>query len=101
VIVLPVTPTIEVIAAPPQAVLEAHVKAATPTRLTWRLMVVTGARGASSQITQRGETDGADRGPLATVGVNNPGEAALEVYQDGRLVAQTHRRFGAGGASQP
>lgn len=92
---IPIEPSIIVTGDSSEARLEAHVHATGTSHLGWRLSVVTHGHGNNSRIVQSGVTDGEDRNAVATVRVNSSGEARLEVFLDGKEVAQTVRTFDA------
>ena len=80
---------------PDAVVVEARVTPATPHPLEWRLTVETAGKGGTSRIAQSGRTDGGSKGPVATVRVNNPGAAVLQIYEAGELVGEARREIPA------
>ncbi|MDX9997845.1 MAG: curli-like amyloid fiber formation chaperone CsgH [Phenylobacterium sp.] len=90
-----VHPVIDVVQAGPQVIIEARVAADPPRPLHWRLAVETRGSGGSSRSTQAGDTDGAAGSALSSVRVNAGGSAELQVFHEGRLVAQQRQEFTA------
>lgn len=86
-------PTLDFRTAEQLVVIEARVQAPRARALEWRLIVRARSPGGVSSTTQSGHTDGARPEPVSTVSVNGAGTADLQVFQDGRLVAETHQAF--------
>jgi hypothetical protein len=89
----PVVPILEVLPAAEGVQLVARVQGAPERPMIWRLTVDTRGDGGRSRVAQSGETAGAADRPLATVRVNGPGEAQLDVFDHGRLVASARASF--------
>jgi hypothetical protein len=88
-----VQPSLEISPAGAGVLIEARLLAAEPRGFEWRLVVDTRGAGGRSRVAQAGLADGADRYPLAQVRAGSPGEAELEVFMEGRLVARLQRVF--------
>lgn len=88
-----VTPILDVTHAASGVRVEARIKALPPRPVEWRLTVDTAGPGGRSRIAQAGAAQGSEGQLLAAVQVDNPGEAELQVFQHGRLVASASARF--------
>ena len=75
----PMAPVLDIQTVDEHTMVEAHVRTDAPREFAWRLTVSSAGEASAGEISHAGQTDGADRAPVARVAVNTPGVARLTV----------------------